>query len=215
VQAVPAPPRSLDRDWWLRAVYVLQAPRAVFSALRDESEEAANARQEPALALAIVAGIAAVLSSGAAAHLLDDPAYDGLLIVVWAFFAGALYGASAYWLGGLVLHFGMLVLGSRGGYRRHRHLLAFAAAPIALSLVVWAPRLALYGGDSFRYGGADDGTGGAVFDWIQVAFFLWALALLVVGIRALERWSWWRATGAAAVAAALPVVVALGASGLV
>jgi len=208
-------PRSLDRDWWLRAVYVLQAPRAVFAAMRDQGEAAADARQEPALALTIVAGIAAVLSSGAAAHLLDDPAYDGLLIAVWAFFAGALYGAAAYWLGGLVLHFGMLALGSRRGYRRHRHLLAFAAAPVALSLVVWAPRLALYGGDSFRYSGADEGTGGAVFDWVQAAFFVWALVLLVVGIRALERWSWARSLGAAAVAAVLPVLIALGAAGLV
>ncbi|HET7046438.1 MAG TPA: YIP1 family protein [Gaiellaceae bacterium] len=212
--AEAAAPRSPDRDWWLRAVYVLQAPRAVFAALRDDAEAAADARQEPALALLVLAGIAAVLSSGAAAHLLDDPAYDGMLIVVWAFFAGSLYGATAYWLGGLVLHFGMLVLGSRGGYRRHRHLLAFAAAPIALSLVLWAPRLALYGGDSFRYAGADEGTGGAVFEWLQVAFFLWALALLVLGIRALERWSWGRSLSAAAVAAVLPVVIALGASGL-
>ena len=206
--------RSDERDWWLRAALVLQAPRAVFAALRDRSEEAADARQEPALALAILAGIVAVLASGAAAHLLDDPAYDGLLVAVWAFFAGALYGATAYWLGGLVLHFGMLALGSRGCYRQHRHLLAFAAAPLALSLVVWAPRLALYGGDSFRYGGADEGTGGAVFAWLQLAFAVWALGLLVVGIRALEHWSWGRSLAAAAAAAFLPALIALAAAGL-
>ncbi len=206
--------RSQERDWWLRAVYVLQAPRAVFGALRDEDDEAAAARQEPALALAILAGIAAVLASGAAAHLLDDPAYDGLLIAVWAFVAGGLYGAAAYWLGGLVLHFGLLLLGSRLGFRTHRHLLALAAAPVALSLVVWAPRLALYGGDSFRYGGADEGTGGAVFAWLQLAFAAWALGLLVVGIRALERWSWGRSLAAAAAAAFLPALIALAAAGL-
>ncbi len=206
--------RSADRDWWLRAAYVLQAPRTVFAAMRDGDDEAADARQEPALLLTILAGIAAVLSSGAAAHLLDDPAYDGLLIAVWAFFAGALYGAAAYWLGGLVLHFGLLALGSRGDYRLHRHLLAFAAAPVALSLLVWAPRLALYGGDSFRYGGADEGAGGAAFDWLQVAFFVWAFTLVLVGIRMLERWTWPRSLAAAAIAAALPVLIALAANGV-
>jgi hypothetical protein len=205
---------SPQRDWWLRTPLVLQAPRAVFDALRDESDDEAAARSEPVLLVVILAGIAAVLSSSAAAHLLDDPVDDGLLVGVWAFLGGAIYGVVAYWLAGALLLFGLTALGSRGSFRRSRHIVAFAAVPVALSLVVWLPRLALYGGDSFRFDGADTGTGGAVFGWIQVAFALWALALLVAGVRTVERWSWPRAAGAVAIAGFLPALVALAASGV-
>jgi len=207
--AVPSP----QRDWWLRSLLVLQAPRAVFTALRDESDEEVSARAEPVLAIVILAGIAAVLQSNAAAHLLDDAVFDGLLIAVWAFLAGALYGAFVYWAGGLVLHVGLKALGSRGRFRRSRHLLAFSWAPLVLSLLLWVPRLALYGGDSFRYGGSDSGTGNTVFGLLELACAIWALALLLVGIHALERWSWARSLAGVAVAAALPVLLALAAYG--
>lgn len=210
--ALPSP----TRDWWLRAALVLQAPRAVFSALRDESdEEEVSARQEPALAIAILAGVAAVLASAAAGQLLDDPAYDGLLVAVWAFLGGALYGGFVYWLGGLALHLGMRALGSTGSYRRHRHLLAFACTPLVLSLVVWPPRLALYGEDLFRTGGRDHGALAAAFAWSTLAFAAWAACLLATGIRAIEGWAWGKAFAALAVAAALPALVALGAAGVI
>ena len=62
-----APPESLQKEWWLRVVMVLQSPGAVFRALRDDSDEAAGARQEPALLLVLLAGIAVVLSFSATA----------------------------------------------------------------------------------------------------------------------------------------------------
>ena len=40
--------------------------------------------------------------------------------------------------------------GSLGTYRRARHILAFAAVPLALSLSVWPVRLAIYGTDVWR-----------------------------------------------------------------
>lgn len=206
---------SPQRDWWLRALLVLQAPRAVFSALRDETDEdEVSARQEPALAIAILAGAAAVLASAAAGQLMDDPAYDGLLIAVWAFLGGALYGAFVYWAGGLLLHFGLVALGSGGSYRRDRHLLAFACVPFALSLVVWLPRLALYGEDVFRTGGRDHGAGAAFFAWLELGFAVWVVWLLVVGVRAIEGWAWGKALAAVAIASVLPALVALGAGGL-
>jgi hypothetical protein len=36
---------ALERSWWLRAPAVLVAPRAVFVSLRDDSDEAMEARQ--------------------------------------------------------------------------------------------------------------------------------------------------------------------------
>ncbi len=152
--------RESERDWWLRTLLVLQAPRAVFAALRDDSAEAAADRSEPVLAIIFLAGIAGVLATRTAGRLMDDSDYDAILVAVWAFIAGSLYGATAYWLIGWLVHRGARALGSAGSYRRARHLVAFAAVPIALSLVLLPVKLALYGADIFRSGGADAGTGG-------------------------------------------------------
>src|SRR5918999_3885882 len=168
--------KSLERAWWLRSLLVLQAPRPVFAAFRGESEEAAAARQEPATAIAFLAGIAAILSSGVTGGLLDDSDFDRLLVPFWVVFAGAAQALAAYWLGGGVLHLVLRGLGASGTYRRTRHLLAFAAAPLALSLVLlWPVQLALFGSDLFRDGGEDTGAAVAVFEAGESAFAALAL----------------------------------------
>ena len=181
---------SPERQWWLRTLAVFQGPRAVFAALRDDSDEAAGARQEPVLALVFLAGISGVLLTGARERFLDDPRIDTVLVAVLVFLTGGIYGATTYWLGGGALHFGLRAAGARGSYRRARHVLAFAAAPLALMLLlVWPVRLVLYGADSFRTGGEDEGTGGLVLDGLAAAFVLWSLALLAYGISVVERWT--------------------------
>ena len=198
------------RDWWLRALLVLQAPRAVFAALRDDSPEAAGDRAEPVLAITLLAGIAAVLSTRTAAHLMDDNSdYDATIVAIWTLIAGSLYGATAYWLIGWLLQRAASALGSAGSYRRARHVLAFAAVPIMFSLVLLPVKLALYGADVFRRGGGDAGNGGKVFVALQLAFFAWSVALLLVGVRAVHGWSWARSGAAVAAAAALPAAIAL------
>ena len=132
---------------------------------------------------------------------MDDQDYDAVLVAVWAFIGGCLYGVAAYWALGGLLHGSLRALGSRGSYRRARHLLAFAAVPVALSLALWLVKLALFGGDLFRSGGSDAGAGGDVFDAIELGFFAWTVALLVIGVRAVQGWTWGRS--AAAVAGAL------------
>jgi hypothetical protein len=201
---------SPDREWLLRALLVLQAPRAVFSALRDDSDDVAYARQEPILALLWLAGIAGVLVSSVARTLLDDPTRDGLVVAVWAFIGGGIYGGLAFWLGGALLHGASHALGGQGSYRRARHVVAFACAPIALSLVlVWPVGVAAFGGDLFRSGGSDSDTGGTFFFWVAVGFGVWALALLAIGIRAVHGWTWARSLATLAVAAVPVGLVAL------
>jgi hypothetical protein len=197
------------REWWLRTLVVLQAPRAVFVALRDDSDDAAADRAEPVLAVIWLAGMAYVLLTPTAAHLLDDHDYDGLLVAIWTFLAGGLFGALGYWGFGALLHGSVHAFGSHGSYRRSRHLLAFASVPLALSLVLWPLKLAIYGEDAFRTGGADTGVGGAVFAELELAFLLWSVALLVVGVRAVHGWTWARALGATAIAGALMVALTL------
>jgi len=179
---------SLQREWWLRALSVFQSPRAVFGALRDDSGEAADARQEPVMAIVILAGIAGVLSTSLAGRLLDDPRFDGISIATWAFLGGGFYGLVVYWLGGLMVYALAQGIGARSSYRQARHVVGLAAAPVALSLLlVWPVRIAIYGGDVFRSGGSDSGLGDAIFEGLVAVAFAWFLGLVALGLLELKR----------------------------
>ena len=197
------------RDWWLRTFLVLQRPRPVFVALRDDSKQSLGDRSEPVLAIIFLAGIAGVLSTSTAGRLLDDNNYDGLLVAVWAFIAGGIYGTFGYFVIGALLYAGSRALGSQGTYRRARQVLAFACVPIALSLVLWPVKLAVFGEDLFRRGGSDAGAGGDVFALLTFASVAWAAVLLVIGVRAVHGWSWQRALAACGLALAVPIVLGL------
>jgi hypothetical protein len=198
-----------ERAWLLRALLVLQSPRSVFAALRDDSDEAAGARSEPIIALVWLAGIAGVLASPVAGRVLDDVEIDSLLLVVWAFLGGGLFGAAVYFAGGGVLQLAGRALGTRGTYRRARHVLAFASAPLAVALLLyWPIRIAIQGSDMFRTGGAD---GGHVLADVFYVFVAWALVLLVLGVRTVHGWSWSRAAATVGLAAAVGAIfLALG-----
>jgi Yip1 domain len=186
-----------DRDWWLRVPAVLLSPRSVFVALRDESRESLDARSEPVLALICLAGIAVALGTTAAGQLYDEPDYDALLVAVWAVIAGGIVAFTGYFIVGGALYLGTRGLGSLGSFRRERHILAFAVAPIALSLfVLWPVRIAVFGTDLFKRGGDDGGTAGRVFEALELGFVAWAAVLLLIGVRAVHGWSWWRSLGA-------------------
>jgi hypothetical protein len=205
-----ARPSALERSWWLRAPAVLVAPRAVFASLRGDSAEAVEARQEPLMAMAGLAGIAAVLGTPVARSLLNDYAMSVSLIPVWAFFGGAVYAFAVYWLGGGLLFGAARRLGGLGSYQRARHLLALASAPLALALLtLWPLRIAIYGADLFRTGGSDWGPGDRIFGGLLYAAFAWSALLLVVGVRSVHGWSWGRSAAAVALAAALPALIVL------
>jgi len=182
--------------WWLRAVLVAQAPRTVFAALRDDSREAAEDRQDAIAAVVFLAGLALTLITTQAATFADDPARAGIVIPVWLFIAGLLVGILNYWLAGGVLYLALSWLGSRSSYRQARQLLALAAVPLALSLVLLPLRLALYGEDIFRSGGSDSGSGAHLFTVLEAGFGLWSVVLLAIGIRVVNGWNWSRALGA-------------------
>jgi len=195
---------SPDRAWWLRVPAVLVSPRPVFFALRDDDPDDVAARSEPVLLLVLLAGIAAVLATPTAGALMDKPDYDAVLVAVWAFVAGGIYGAVGYVLFGFALWFGARLLGSLGDFRRERQIVGFALAPLALSLLVLLPvRLALYGGDTFRAGGPDEGTGETALLVAQLVFAAWSAALLAVGVKVVHGWSWLRSLAAIAAGAAL------------
>jgi hypothetical protein len=201
---------ALERSWWLRAPAVLVAPRAVFVSLRDESEDAVEARQEPLVAIAGLAGIAAVLGSPVARQLLNDASFSVSLIPVWAFFGGVVYAVAVYWLGGGLLYGAARRFGGLGSYRRARSLLALSAAPLALALfTLWPVRIAIYSEDLFRTGGTDWGPGDRTFGGLFYFAFAWSAILLVIGIRAVHGWGWARSVGTFALAAALPALIVL------
>jgi hypothetical protein len=185
VNAAAEPTPSLQKEWWLRTFAVFQKPRLVFAALRDDSNDAAEARQEPMLALVVLAGIASVLSTSLARRVLDDPVFSNSVVAVlsWAFIGGLVYGTIVFWLGGVLVHALASALRTGSSYRQARHLVAFAGAPLALSLVlVWPIRIAIYGDDLFRSGGSDSGAGEVAFDILILASYVWTFGLVALGL---------------------------------
>lgn len=193
-----------SRAWWLRVPAVLISPRSVFFALREEDEDDVAARAEPLLAIIWLAGMAAVLATPTAADILDNPEYDAILLAIWAFIAGGIYGAVGYFVFGFALYFGVRLFGSMGDFRRARQTVGFALVPLAASLLVTLPlRLALYGGDTFRGDWADDGAGGYVLLGLQLGAAAWSLGLLAVGVRVTHGWDWVRTLASIVAAVAL------------
>jgi hypothetical protein len=176
---------------------VFLSPKSVFVALRNESREDLEARSEPVLALVGLAGIAVALGTSAARSLYDNLEYDALLVAVWAVIAGGIVAFTGYFIVGGALYLGARGLGSLGSFQRARHILGFAVAPLALSLfLLWPVELALFGTDRFRRYGSDDGTAGRLFDVLELGFAVWSGVLLLVGVRAVHGWGWWRSLGA-------------------
>jgi hypothetical protein len=153
--------------------------------LRDDSDDAARARGEAVLALVLLGGVAGVLWTPVAGRILNDVTLNGLDVAVWAFLGGGIYGIALYFAGGLILQWLSRAVGWIS-YRQARHALAFASAPVALSLfLVFPVRLAVYGEDVFRTGGSDRGAGEWAFAGVELAFVVWALVLLLLGLRIL------------------------------
>jgi hypothetical protein len=187
---IEAQPRADEWVWLQRAVFVLVRPREVFAAMRDDSDAAARARSEAILALVLLTGIGTVLWTPVAGTVMDvngPHAGDGLDVAIWAFFLGSAYGAVFYFFGGLVLYALTRLVGGIT-YRQTRHVLAFASAPVALSLLLlWPVRLAVYGEDLFRTGGTDHGAGNTAFVVLELLVVAWSLALLVLGLSTVRR----------------------------
>ena len=201
---------ALEREWWLRTLQVLQRPRLVFAALRDDSDAPAEARQEPMAAIVFLAGIAAFVSSPTASRVYDDFEYDALVMLVETIIAGAFVGLQNYWLGGLALHGGARGLEAKTSYRQARHIIGFASIPLILALVlVWPVEIAVYGSDLFRTGGADNGPGRWVFHGLWLLAAAWTLWLAVLGVRTVNGWGWLRSLAATALAVVVLTVIAV------
>jgi Yip1 domain len=193
-----------QRAWWGRTLQVLRSPRDVFTALRDDDPDDLAARQEPILAIVILAGMGGVLLTPAWGTLLDDGSVDALVVAVVTFVGGGFYGAAGYLLLGLAAWLGTRGVGVDEPYRLARHVVAFSAVPLALSLFVTAPvAVAAFGEDFFRRGGSDEGAAGAVVVGLGLAFAAWSLALLVLGLRTTYGLPWRGVAGGVALASVL------------
>ncbi len=203
-------PATLERDWWLRLALVLQSPVSVFAWLRDDSDQAAAARQEPLTAVTFLAGISIFLSTRTAGRLFDDFEFDDLLLVVECVVAGLLVAIQNFWILGGAVFLGGRTADSVATYRQARHLVGLATTPFVLALVaVWPVRLAMFGSDVFRSGGSDRGTAELVFRAFDAGFLAWTVLLVVVGVRTLNGWSWPRTLASLAVAGVVAVLLTL------
>jgi hypothetical protein len=59
----------------------------------------------------------------------------------------------------------------------------------------------MFGADVFRSGGSDQGAAEVVFRTIDLGLLAWSAALVYLGVRALNGWSWLRSLAGIAVAA--------------
>src|SRR3954447_975711 len=209
--AVAETTETRERAWWLRVPLVLGDPRAVFTALRGDSEEAAEARQEPVTAIVFLTGLVAALLAARRGSLLDSGDFDRLLVAVWVIAAGGVQGFVDYWIAGGAVFAGLSGFGEAGRYRSARHLVAYASVPLLLSLlVVWPLRLAAFGGDVFRAGASDNGVLATALDVADAALLAWAAALVLVGIRVVHGWDWRRTIGAYALSIGVLAAIAAG-----
>lgn len=187
--------------WWSRAGLVLARPVPVFEELRDDSAEEAQARQEPVVAIVVVAGIAGVLATSFAGTLIEEEGLDPLDVALWAFLGGALEGFGLYFVVGALVFAGGYAAGSTWRYRHARHLLAYSAVPLAVSLPLWAVEL-----------GTEGGLG---FDLVRTLVIAWPSGLLVVGMRTLHAWTWPRTLAAAGLPLLVPALILARAYGAV
>jgi hypothetical protein len=209
---VESRPGQGERDWWLRLVHVLTTPASVFVWVRDDSPEAAGARQEPLTALVFVSGIAIFLATSTAGRFFDDFENDNsyLLLFMECIVAGLLVAIQNFWIVGGAVYLGGRTADSAASYRQARHVVALATAPFVVELVlVWPVRLVMFGGDSFRADGSDHGAREAVFRVLDGGFLAWSLVLLVIGVRTLNGWRWPRTFASLAIAGALLALITL------
>jgi hypothetical protein len=182
-----------ERLWWARAGLVLYRPVEVFEELRDDSTEESQARQEPVVAIVVLAGIAGVLATSFAGTLIDEEGLDPLDVALWAFLGGALEGFALYFVLGAIVFVGGAAVGSTWSYRHARHVLAYSVVPLAVSLPLWVAEL-----------GTEGGIG---FEVVRALVIAWAAALLVVGLRTLHAWPWGRTLAAAVLPLLVPALI--------
>jgi Yip1 domain len=202
---------AASREWWARVPRVLTAPRGVFTALAETDEVDVDARSEPVLAITILAGMAAVLITPAWGRIMNDPTVDWLVVAVLTFIGGLLYGAAGYFLLGLALWLGAKAVGVDPPFRIARQIVAFAALPLALSLLVVVPAVAIgFGADWFTTGGDDDtGNGRTIVTAVGLAFAAWSLVLVALGLRTTLRLPWRGVVGALLLAGVLVAAFAV------
>jgi hypothetical protein len=162
------------------------------------------------LAITILAGMAGVLLTPAWGTVMDDSTVDTLVLLVVTFVGGLFYGAAGYFLVGLAVWLGAKAVGVDPSFRVARQIVGFAALPLALSLVVLVPVIALgFGEDWFRTGGSDEGSGRAVVTVIGLVFVAWWAVLVALGLRTTFRLPWRGVVGAMLLAGVLVAAFAV------
>ena len=209
--SVPTPTSVdvLERQWWARLPRLFYAPAGVFAELRDESREAADARQEPLVAIIFLAGIAMFLvarRARAAVRALPraERAHADRRVDLRrrtgrrSRTSGSAAPSSTSARAGSERRPATVWRGISPGSRR---------SPFVVLLVLaWPVRLGLYGFDLFRTGGGDTGAGSDVFIALDALALAWTLVLVVIGVRQTQRWSWSRSAAALGVVALFAIL---------
>ena len=181
-----------ERAWFLRALLVLQSPRPVFAALRDDSDEAAEARQDAGRRDRLAGGHRRRAGDHGREHVARrTPRATGSSRRVWAFLAGGLYGFVLYFVSARCCTSALAQARQTGQLSPRAapaRLLGGAGRAGALSLL--AVRIAIYGEDLFQFGGADGSTAGTCSRGLFYVFVVCGRSFCsCIGVRTVHGWT--------------------------
>ena len=162
-------------------------------ALRDDSDEAAEARQEPVLAIVLLAGFAGVLSTSLAGRLLDNPDSAARPFACWLWGFSAAPSTGRHLLAGRADGSRLASRASAGRAPTGRRAMSSASPPRRSRSRCFSSGRSgsrSTADDLFRNGRLDTGVGDKIFEGLVVVAFVWTLALVFVGARTVSGLSW-------------------------
>lgn len=151
------------------------------------------------LLVAALAGVANALDRASGRNAGDKLPLP--TIIAGAVGLGAVWGVVSVYLGAFLLALTGRWIGGRGSRAELRAAVAWAQVPVALSLLLWVPELALVGREMFtaETPELDDNPAAAIglflFGLAELTLGVWSLVLLLKCVGEVQGFSAWKALG--------------------
>jgi hypothetical protein len=185
--------------WWFSMWF---KPRETIQSIVD------NNPKQSVLLLAALSGISKVLDQLSLKNAADTFSLSGILAI--AIILGPIIGIAYLYVGGFLLKHTGHWLGGKSSGTNVRAAIAWSCVPLAWSLLLLIPELALFGKEWFARATPTMDAHPYLamsFGAIEVTMAIWTLIVLSKSLGQVHGFSAWRALGACLIAAPLMVVV--------
>jgi len=152
------------------------------------------------IVLAILSGIAQVLSSAAEYNLGDQLPLPFIFVIV--LIAGSIMGMISLYIGGAILRWSGGLMGGRASATEVRAAIAWSAIPTIFATILWVPQLALFGTDLFTSMAPRIYFNPSLylfFSIVQLVLGLWAFVLLLKTLGEIHGFSAWKGLASLAI----------------